>query len=111
MIFLLVGILGFVPGITTNFGQLQFAGHHDEAALPGLFNVSIQHRVVHLLFGAAGLALARRGAADSGGQGLAADYSSGSPRDNRYAGSQPGRHRAGDNRSHLSDARRTVLVP
>ncbi|WP_205877246.1 DUF4383 domain-containing protein [Mycobacterium camsae] len=59
VIFLLVGILGFVPGITTNFDQLQFAGHHSEAALLGLFNVSILHNIVHLLFGAAGLALGR----------------------------------------------------
>jgi Domain of unknown function (DUF4383) len=58
-VFLLVGILGFVPGITSNFDQLTFAGHHSEAALLGLFNVSVLHNIVHLLFGVAGLALAR----------------------------------------------------
>jgi hypothetical protein len=58
-VFLLVGILGFIPGITSNFDQLTFAGHHSDAALLGLFNVSILHNIVHLLFGAAGLALAR----------------------------------------------------
>jgi hypothetical protein len=58
-VFLLVGILGFIPGITSNFDQLTFAGHHSDAALLGLFNVSILHNTVHLLFGAAGLALAR----------------------------------------------------
>lgn len=26
-VFLLVGILGFIPGITTNFDQLEFYGH------------------------------------------------------------------------------------
>lgn len=57
--FLLVGILGFVPGITSNFDQLTFAGHHSEAALLGLFNVSVLHNIVHLLFGVAGMALAR----------------------------------------------------
>jgi hypothetical protein len=59
VVFLLVGILGFVPGITTHYDQLSFAGHHSEAALLGLFNVSVLHNIVHLLFGVAGLALAR----------------------------------------------------
>jgi hypothetical protein len=58
-VFLLVGILGFVPGITSNLGQLTFAGHHSEAAIFGLFNVSVLHNIVHLLFGVAGVALAR----------------------------------------------------
>ncbi len=58
-VFLLVGVLGFVPGITGNYGQLGFAGHHSEAMLLGLFQVSALHNIVHLLFGVAGLALAR----------------------------------------------------
>ena len=57
-VFLLVGILGFVPGITANFDQLHFAGHHSEALLLGLFQVSALHNIVHLLFGAAGIAMA-----------------------------------------------------
>jgi hypothetical protein len=58
-VFLLVGVLGFVPGITTHYDQLTFAGHHSEAALLGVFNVSVLHNVVHLAFGVAGIALAR----------------------------------------------------
>ena len=58
-VFLLVGVLGFVPGITANYDQLQFAGHHSEAVLLGLFQVSALHNIVHLLFGLAGIALAR----------------------------------------------------
>jgi hypothetical protein len=58
-VFLLVGILGFVPGITSNYESLQFAGHHSEAMLLGLFQVSALHNIVHLLFGAAGLLLTR----------------------------------------------------
>ena len=61
-VFLLVGILGFVPGITGNYDQLGFAGHHSEAMLLGLFQVSALHNIVHLLFGVAGLALARSAA-------------------------------------------------
>lgn len=54
-VFLLVGVLGFVPGITQNLDTIMFAGHHSEAALLGLFQVSVLHNVVHLLFGIVGL--------------------------------------------------------
>jgi uncharacterized protein DUF4383 len=57
--FLLVGILGFIPGVTTHYSSMEFAGHHSDAKLLGLFEVSILHNIVHLLFGAAGLAMAR----------------------------------------------------
>ena len=60
--FLAVGVLGFVPGITSNFDDLSFAGHDSGAELLGLFQVSILHNVVHLLFGVVGLALARKSA-------------------------------------------------
>lgn len=59
VVFLAVGILGFVPGITTNYSDLSFAGNHSEAKLLGIFQVSILHNMVHLLFGVAGVALAR----------------------------------------------------
>jgi hypothetical protein len=59
VVFLLVGILGFIPGITTHYGDLGFAGHDSGAKLLGLFQVSILHNLVHLAFGVAGLALAR----------------------------------------------------
>jgi hypothetical protein len=65
-VFLLVGILGFVPGITTNYDTLQFASHHSEAMLLGVFAVSILHNIVHLLFGVAGFFLART---DAGAKG------------------------------------------
>ena len=58
-VFLLVGVLGFIPGVTTHYDQLTLAGHHSGAALLGVFNVSVLHNVVHLLFGVAGIALAR----------------------------------------------------
>lgn len=58
-VFLLVGVLGFVPGITTDYDMLSFAGHHSEAKLLGLFNVSVLHNIVHLAFGIAGVMLAR----------------------------------------------------
>ncbi|MCA2213215.1 DUF4383 domain-containing protein [Jidongwangia harbinensis] len=58
-VFALVGVLGFIPGITTNYGDMTFAGHHSDALLLGVFQVSILHNIVHLLFGLAGFALAR----------------------------------------------------
>jgi Domain of unknown function (DUF4383) len=59
IVFLLVGILGFVPGITTNlYDGLDFAGDGSEAELLGIFQVSVLHNIVHLLFGVAALALA-----------------------------------------------------
>ncbi|WP_309127617.1 DUF4383 domain-containing protein [Microbacterium sp.] len=59
IVFLLVGILGFIPGITTNYEQLQFASHGSGALLMGVFQVSILHNIVHLLFGVLGVTLAR----------------------------------------------------
>lgn len=59
IVFLAVGVAGFIPGITTDFDTMEFAGHESEAMLLGVFQVSILHNIVHLLFGVAGLALAR----------------------------------------------------
>nr|WP_188732019.1 DUF4383 domain-containing protein [Pseudarthrobacter scleromae] len=61
-VFLLVGVLGFIPGVTTNYETLGFAGHESEALLLGIFQVSILHNIVHLLFGVAGIAMARSAA-------------------------------------------------
>ncbi|WP_458779370.1 DUF4383 domain-containing protein [Arthrobacter sp. D3-16] len=58
-VFLLVGVLGFIPGITSNYEALSFAGHGSEALLLGIFQVSILHNIVHLLFGVAGILMSR----------------------------------------------------
>ena len=58
-VFLLVGVLGFVPGITSGYGDMNMAGHQSGAMLLGIFQVSVLHNVVHLLFGVAGIALSR----------------------------------------------------
>jgi hypothetical protein len=59
LVFLLVGVLGFIPGITSNYDELKFAGHDSDAQLLGIFDTSILHNLIHLVFGVAGLALAR----------------------------------------------------
>ena len=49
--FLLAGIAGFIPGLTTNlYDGLEFAGDDGNAELLGLFKVSILHNIVHALF-------------------------------------------------------------
>lgn len=58
-LFLFVGVLGFVPGITTHYDEMRFAGHDSGALLLNLFQVSVLHNIVHLAFGVAGLTLAR----------------------------------------------------
>lgn len=52
--FILVGIAGFIPGITTNLDDLSWFGpDHDGpmTQLLGIFHVSVFHNVVHIAFG------------------------------------------------------------
>jgi hypothetical protein len=62
-VFLTVGLLGFIPGVTSDYGLLQWAGHQPGAKLFGVFAVSGVHNVVHLAFGVVGLMLTRSYAA------------------------------------------------
>jgi arginine exporter protein ArgO len=58
--FILVGALGFIPGVTSHlYGGLDFAGHNSQAKLLHIFQVSWLHNIVHLAFGLVGLAFAR----------------------------------------------------
>ena len=58
--FVLVGVAGFIPGLTTDlYDGLEFAGDDGTSELLGIFKVSILHNIVHLLFGVVGLALAK----------------------------------------------------
>lgn len=59
VVFLVVGIAGFIPGVTTHYGDMSFAGHESGAKLLGIFMVSVLHNLVHVLFGVVGLMLAR----------------------------------------------------
>jgi hypothetical protein len=60
IVFLAVGVLGFIPGVTENFDDITFAGHESGAELLGVFQVSVLHNIVHLLFGVVGIAAASR---------------------------------------------------
>ncbi|MGU3411236.1 DUF4383 domain-containing protein [Microbacterium sp. M1A1_1b] len=62
VVFLIVGIAGFVPGLTMDMGTMSAAGNGSMAHLLGLFQVSVLHNIVHLLFGIVGLIAARSAA-------------------------------------------------
>ena len=63
-VFLVAGIAGFIPGITTNlYDGLEFAGNDGDAELLGLFKVSVLHNIVHALFGVGILAAKRHASA------------------------------------------------
>jgi hypothetical protein len=56
--FLVVGLCGFIPGVTTDYGLLGWAGRSG-AKLFGVFSVSGLHNVVHLAFAIVGFVLIR----------------------------------------------------
>jgi hypothetical protein len=58
-VLLAVGVLGLVPGVTTHYGDLGFAGRDSRARLLGMFQVSVLHDVAHVLIGIVGIALAK----------------------------------------------------
>jgi len=58
-VFVLVGVLGSIPGVTTQFDTFKVAGQESMAMLLGVFMVSVLHNIVHLLFGVVGIAAAR----------------------------------------------------
>ena len=58
VVFALVGILGFIPGITEN-APGDFMGENSPGSLFHVFQTGILHNLVHLVFGGAGIALSR----------------------------------------------------
>jgi 4-hydroxybenzoate polyprenyltransferase len=60
VVFLLVGIAGFVPGLTTSYDGMAMAGMGSTAMLLGVFQVSTLHNLVHLAFGVVGVAASAR---------------------------------------------------
>ncbi|MGV0837455.1 DUF4383 domain-containing protein [Mycolicibacterium thermoresistibile] len=62
-VLLLLGLAGFIPGLTSGYDGLTWWGHGSTAQLFGTFTVSALHNAVHLAIGAAGFLLARSYAA------------------------------------------------
>jgi hypothetical protein len=59
IVFLLVGILGFVPGVTSPHEASDPATVMDHGRLLGLFPVNTLHNIVHAVFGIWGIAVYR----------------------------------------------------
>ena len=57
--FLLLGILGFTPGVTAHLDSMQLAGYRSAAVLFDIFQTSVVQNLVHVVFGVVGLLLAR----------------------------------------------------
>jgi hypothetical protein len=62
-VFLMLGALGFLPGVTVHHNSLAWAGHQSDAELFGVFAISGLHNVIHLIYAIAGLICARTYAA------------------------------------------------
>lgn len=62
VVFVVLGIFGFIPGVTTGLQHLQWAGlpaHGAPAELVGVFAVSGLHNALHLATGIVGVLFAR----------------------------------------------------
>ncbi len=59
IVLIVVGILGFIPGITTQYSELAFFGPASQAMFLGLFQVSMLLNIVQLAIGATGLTMSR----------------------------------------------------
>jgi Domain of unknown function (DUF4383) len=56
---LLIGIFGFIPGVTSNYSDIAFAGRGSGLELLGIFRTSILETLLYLASGIAGLVIAR----------------------------------------------------
>lgn len=59
IVLIVVGVLGFIPGITTQYNELAFLGPDSQALFLGVFQVSMLLNVVQLAIGATGWAMSR----------------------------------------------------
>jgi Domain of unknown function (DUF4383) len=59
IVLIVVGILGFIPGITTQYSELRFLGPDSTAMFLNLFQVSMLLNIVQLAIGATGVAMSR----------------------------------------------------
>ncbi|MEE2570715.1 DUF4383 domain-containing protein [Pseudarthrobacter sp. J64] len=59
LLLVVVGILGFIPGITTRYGELMFLGPDSHALFLNLFQVSMLLNIVQLAIGVTGWSMSR----------------------------------------------------
>jgi hypothetical protein len=75
IVFLLVGVAGFIPGVTTPHSHPEMTAETGLGLLFGLFPVNLLHNIVHVLFGIWGLFAARSlGAARAYAKSVAVIY-------------------------------------
>jgi len=58
-VLIILGVLGFIPGVTTGLDQLGWIGQHSGARLFGTITVCVVLNIVHIVVGAAGFYFAR----------------------------------------------------
>jgi hypothetical protein len=59
LLLLVIGILGFIPGVTTHLGEITFAGPWSGAHMFNIFQTSVLRNAVWIFFGLIGLAAPR----------------------------------------------------
>ncbi|MCU1532041.1 MAG: hypothetical protein JWO49_1612 [Arthrobacter sp.] len=59
IVVMVVGILGFIPGITMQYSELRFLGPDSKALLLNVFQVSILLNILQLAIGGTGWAMSR----------------------------------------------------
>ncbi len=59
IVLIVVGVLGFIPGITTQYSSLAFLGPGSTALFLGLFQVSMLLNILQLAIGATGWTMSR----------------------------------------------------
>ncbi|MGF3054970.1 DUF4383 domain-containing protein [Microbacterium sp. YY-01] len=60
IVIVLLGVAGFIPGITRGIDQLAVTGNGSEAYIFTVFRVSVVHNVVHIVAGVLGIVCAMR---------------------------------------------------
>lgn len=59
LVILTIGVLGFVPWVTTDLSEISWAGPGTGARLLGWVDVSVLHNAAHIAAGLVGLAMSR----------------------------------------------------
>lgn len=75
IVFLIIGVAGFVPGVTTPHSHPEITAQSNMGLVFGLFPANLLHNIVHILFGIWGLVASRSlGAARMYARGVAVIY-------------------------------------
>jgi hypothetical protein len=67
VVFVLIGILSVIPGVTSHLGDIKFAGHASGALLFGVFAMSILLIFIHVAMGVWGMLASKAGDSESKG--------------------------------------------